>query len=484
MTKTSSNGRGTSAIDFPQGLKPKVYGASFGTAEQGAEKNTGRRRKGRFLGAEAPRNDKKKPLGRWPEGQLYLNRGLQRRPEGQLYLYRGLQRRPKGQLYLNRGLQRRPKGPLYAMFLSAFVVAALSLAVLAGCSSEPKQAAQAPAEKVRDVTVVQIEKVNVPDYVEATGTVRATLTAQLASQVMGTITGMNVHEGSAVRQGQVLVTLDAAQPQASYQRASAALAGSEQSIAAADADYALAEATMKRYQMLYDKKSVSPQEYDEVKTKLAAAKARRDAAHAGRAEADAAVAEAKTVVGFSRIRAPFNGVVTAKLADVGAMAAPGVPLLIVEDQGQFRLEATVDESKMGAVRLGESVPVVIDALGDREFTGKVVQIVPVADPASRSFVVKVELPAEEQIRSGLFGRAKFARGQKNTILIPQTAVLNRGQLQAVYVVGKDQLASLRYVTLGAPSGQQVEVLSGLQDGDQIVAQAGDRELSGKQIEAK
>jgi RND family efflux transporter MFP subunit len=354
---------------------------------------------------------------------------------------------------------------------------------LTGCSSKLKQPQAAP-EKIREVAVFQVQKTNVPDYVEATGTVRATLTAQLASQVMGTITSMSVQEGSEVRQGQVLVTLDAAQPQARYQQATAALEGSEQSIAAAAADYALAESTLKRYQMLYEKKSVSPQEFDEVKTRLAAAKARRDAAHAGRAEADAAVAEAKTVVGFSRIRAPFNGVVTAKLADVGAIAAPGVPLLVVEDQGRFRFEAVVDESKMGAVRLGESVPVVVDALGERGFTGRVAQIVPVADPASRSFVVKIEMPADPQVRSGLFGRARFAQGQRESIVVPQTAVFNRGQLQTVYVVGKDQVASLRFVTLGAPSGHEVEVLSGLQNGDLIVAQPGDRELSGKQIEAK
>ena len=159
-------------------------------------------------------------------------------------------------------------------------------------------------------------------------------------------------------------------------------------------------------------------------------------------------------------------------------------MLIVEDPGHFRLEATVDESKMGAVRLGEAVPVVIDALGDQAIAGKVVQIVPSADPSSRTFTVKIDLPVNPQIRSGLFGRARFPRGERQSILVPQTAVLHRGQLDAVYVVGKDQIASLRYVTLGTPSAQQVEVLSGLEAGDQVVAQPGDRELSGKKIEAK
>ena len=292
--------------------------------------------------------------------------------------------------------------------------------------------------------------------------------------------------------GEVLVSIDEAQQQAAYTSAKAGLQASQESIAAADADYALADATMKRYQMLYDKKSVSPQEYDEVKTKLAAAQARRDAAHAGRTQAEAGVSQAGTAMGFTKVRAPFDGIVISKLAEPGSVAAPGVPLLVVEDPSRFRLEATVDESKMGAVRLGETVPVVIDALGDLPIEGKVTQIVPAADPGSRTFTVKIELPVSSSelqvssgppIRSGLFGRAYFPRGQRESIEIPKTAVLGRGQLQAVYVVGSDQLASLRYVTLGATSGDQVEVLSGLQRGDRIVAQPGDRELSGKQIEA-
>ncbi len=313
---------------------------------------------------------------------------------------------------------------------------------------------------------------------------QASQSAQLASQVMGTITRVNVHEGDHVRRGEVLIAIDEAQQRAAYASANAGLQASQEGIAAADADYALAEATMKRYQMLYDKKSVSPQEYDEVKTKLAAAKARRDASHAGRTQAEAGVSQASTAMGFTKIRAPFDGLVIAKLADVGAMAAPGVPLLLVEDPSHFRLEASVDESKMGAVRMEEEAPVVIDALGDQAITGKVVQIVPAADPASRTFTVKIDLPPNPQIRSGLFGRARFPRGQRESVVIPQTAVVHRGQLQAVYVVGKDRLASLRYVTLGTPSAQQVEVLSGLEAGDQVVEQPGDRELSGKQVETK
>ncbi|MGA8874774.1 MAG: efflux RND transporter periplasmic adaptor subunit [Candidatus Korobacteraceae bacterium] len=357
------------------------------------------------------------------------------------------------------------------------------MTTLTACSGE-KPATLIPPETVAGITLFTAQRTTVPDYTEATGTVRAAQSAQLSSQVMGAITRLNVREGDQVRRGEVLITIDAAQQRSAYDSANAGLSASQQSIAAADADYALAEATMNRYQMLFDKKSVSPQEYDEVKTRLAAAKARRDAARAGQTQAEAGVAEASTAIGFTKIRAPFDGLVVAKLADAGAMAAQGVPLLTIEDPSRFRLEALLDEGQIGTVRLGEAVPVVLDSLGDQTIAGKVVQIMPMADPASRTFTVKIDLPANPQIRSGLFGRARFPRGERESILVPQSALVHRGQLDAVYVVDKDQIASLRYITLGRPSGSDVEVLSGLGNGERIVEQPRERELSGKQIGAK
>ncbi|MGA2371688.1 MAG: efflux RND transporter periplasmic adaptor subunit [Candidatus Korobacteraceae bacterium] len=359
----------------------------------------------------------------------------------------------------------------------------LSLLALTACSGEKTATLTAP-ETVSGIALFTAQRTTVPDYVEATGTVRAAQSAQLASQVMGVITRVNVHEGNHVRRGEVLITIDAAQQRSVYDSATAGLQASQETIAAADADYALAESTMSRYQMLFDKQSVSPQEYDEVKTKLAAAKARRDAARAGRTQAEAGVTEASTAIGFTSLSAPFDGLVVAKLADAGAMAAPGVPLLTIEDPGRFRLEALVDENQIGTVRLGEAVPIVLDSLGNQTIVGKVVEIVPMADPASRTFTVKIELPVNPLIRSGLFGRARFPRGEREAVLVPQNALLHRGQLDAVYVVGKDEIASLRYVTLGKPSAEQVEVLSGLENGERIVAQPGEREFSGKQIGAK
>jgi len=123
-------------------------------------------------------------------------------------------------------------------------------------------------------------------------------------------------------------------------------------------------------------------------------------------------------------------------------------------------------------------------LQNPELKGKVTQIVPAADPGSRSFLVKIELPSDAQLRSGLFGRAQFSRGQRSSFVIPRTAVVERGQLQGVYVLDQNKVAGLRYVTLGKTSGPQVEVLAGLQEGERFVAQPGLLDWSGKRIEAQ
>lgn len=361
------------------------------------------------------------------------------------------------------------------------LLAALLALALAGCSSQPKIAQAAP-ETVTDLSVVTAQRAPAPDWVEAVGTVRAAQSTQVAPQVMGSVVAINVREGDRVRRGEVLAVIDDAQPRAGVERAQAALLAADKDAVAADADFALAESTLKRYQNLFDKKSVSPQEFDEVKARFQAAEARRELARAGQQQARAALSQARTQLEYTRVRAPFDGVVTEKRVDAGAMAAPGMPLLTVEDRRRYRLEANVDESQIQFVKQGANVPVTLDAFAGQQFTGRVAQVVPAADPASRSFLVKVELPASADMRSGLFGRARFQRGQRESLMLPATAVVVRGQLQGVYVLGQDKVATLRYVTLGKAEAGRIEVLSGLQSGEQLVADPGERELAGKRVQ--
>ena len=358
-----------------------------------------------------------------------------------------------------------------------------SLAFFSACNSRESAQPQAP-EVVQGVALYQTASAKVPDSLVVLGTVHAWETAQVAPQVMGTVLSVNVREGDSVRKGEVLAVIDAAQAQASVERARAAVSAANEELAATENDRALAESTLKRYTTLFERKSVSPQEYDEVKARLQGAAARARAAQSSKAQAEAALAQANTALGYTRIRAPFDGVVTERRADPGAMAAPGVPMLAVEDTSKYRVDVSVDESSLRYVKLGAPAPVSLDAYPEQQLQGRVVQIVPAADPASRSFTMKIELPKLPIVRSGLSARAIFARGEREAILIPRTAVVRRGSMQAVYVVGNGELAQLRYVTLGDPSGDQVEVLSGLATQEAVVQAPAERELAGKRVEVR
>ena len=374
-------------------------------------------------------------------------------------------------------MNRMNTGPRLSFLVLIAVVS------LGGCSSEQTRTTASP-EIVRAISVLAVQQANVPDLLEAVGTVRAAQTSDASSQMMGNIVEIRAHEGDRVQRGQVLAVIDDSQPRASVDRATAAELAAQQQRMGADSDLALAESTLKRYQTLFEKKSVSPQEFDEVKAREQAAIARRGMAKSGQAHAQAALSQARTSLDYTRIRAPFDGIVTEKKADSGTLASPGMPIFTVEDVHRYRLEANVNESDLQYVRTGQPVSVVIDVFGNAGLNGKVVQIVPAADPASRTFLVKIELPTDTRLRSGLFGRAQFSRGERQALLIPRSAVVERGQLQGIYVLDQNKVAGLRYITLGKPSGADVEVLSGLQSGERLVAKPGAVDLNGKRIEVQ
>ena len=193
------------------------------------------------------------------------------------------------------------------------------------------------------------------------------------------------------------------------------------------------------------------------------------------------------MMSYMRLVAPFAGVVTARVADPGTVAAPGVPILQVEQAGALQLDATVDESAMGAVQKGMRVQVAIDggastSAGEARLPGIVAEIVPAADPSSHSFLVKIDLPSSSRMHSGLYGTAEFSNGVRQAILIPRSAVVSRGSLNCAYVLDGQGIAQLRYLTLGAPQGNLVEVQSGLSAGEKLVDSPSDRDLAGKRIE--
>ena len=365
---------------------------------------------------------------------------------------------------------------------------AVSGVMIAGCHGGESAATPGTVQTMQ-ARVVESQEQQVPVSLRSTGTVHARETAVVSAQVMGRIQQVLVHEGDSVRAGQTLVVLDDAALRSKVEQAQAGVKAAQNVQAAAQTNAALAASTLNRYKQLESEKSVSPQEMDEVSRRAEGAAASVDAM---RAQTDAARAQedgARTMMSYTRLVAPFAGVVTARLADPGTMAAPGVPLLQVDRAGVLQLDANVDESAIGAIHKGMRVQVAVDGgastTGVRtNLAGVVAEIVPVADPSSHSFLVKIDLPSSSQMRPGMYGTAEFANGARQAILIPSSAVVARGSLNCVYVLDDQGIAQLRYITLGAAQGNLVEVLSGVTSGEKLVDSPSDRNLAGKRIEVQ
>lgn len=184
-------------------------------------------------------------------------------------------------------------------------------------------------------------------------------------------------------------------------------------------------------------------------------------------QARASLTLAQTTASYATVTAPFDGVVAQRMVDPGATAAPGVPLLEVVG-GQMRLEATVPESILPSIRVGATIPVVIDAVGGGEILGKVVEVSPKGDPGSHVFIVKIGLPPGTQAKVGMFGRARFEVARRNRLLVPSDSTWEREGLNYVLAVNEQGFARLRMITVGERFGNQVEALSGINPGERIV----------------
>lgn len=273
---------------------------------------------------------------------------------------------------------------------------------------------------------------------EVVGTVRSKLRAMVEAKVSGRVLEYLATPGGMVKAGDLLARLDVQEIQAKVDQAKALLDQAQRDFA--------------RQQQLAASNATTRQETD-------AANARLKVAVAG-------VSEAETMMGYARVTAPFDGVVTRKLADVGDLAMPGKPLLEIEAPTALRFEADLPEAILDRIRMGATMPVKIASV-TAPLEAIVSEIAPVADPVSRTFQVKLDLPAAEGLRTGQFGRVAVPVAETQLLLVPPDAVMKRGQMELVFVV-KEGIAALRLVKTGKVLAAGVEILSGLEAGEAVV----------------
>lgn len=324
---------------------------------------------------------------------------------------------------------------------------------LSACGEAPEvrpaaTAAEAgPTARVRDTVL--------PAAAPASGIAEPVLHATLSTKLMGTVTAVLVHEGDAVRAGQVLARIDARDITARRAQADAG-------IEAAEAASREARQHAERMRALHA---------DE-----AATRAQLDAAEAGLARAEAGLAQARAMAGeaaaagdYGVIRAPFAGIVNRRWVDPGAFAAPGAPLVEVLDPSRLRLSVTVPAAMAAAIRRGQRVPATVEGL---EALATIEGVVPA--PAGAVYTVNALVEnRDRRLPAGGAATLALGAGTRRAVLVPQAALVRQGELVGVRLRGAAG-TDLRWITIGRPVGEEVEVLTGLAGGETVELAAGAR----------
>lgn len=353
----------------------------------------------------------------------------------------------------------------------------------AGCSKqhETEKTAGAPVAVVKGAVLEAATRTAVPELLDVVGTVRARTSAIVSTRIPGSISVLRVREGDRVKKGQLLIQLDAQENLAAAAGATAAADEARRGLDEALSRKKLSDATFDRYQNLFREQAVSRQEFE-------VRQMEKDTAAQGVARAEARLRQAQegakasgAMSGYTKIVAPISGIIATKQADLGATVFPGQPLLTIEDEGSYQLELALPESAAARVKPGSPLQVTLDAVGS-SFSAKIAEIVPAADPGSRTVVAKVALN-QKGLKSGMFGRAAIALGSTvEGITVPKKAIVERGALTSVWVVEKDNSARMRIVKAGRQVAERVEILAGLSDGDRVIVSGIEKVTEGAKVE--
>jgi len=314
--------------------------------------------------------------------------------------------------------------------------------------------AETPKEETPvSVNAFTVEPQTIDAVVTAAGALTSRNTSVLSSKVMGKVVYLSVQEGDQVKEGKLLMKIDSGEITAQAIQAQAA--------------YNNAKLQYDRIKSLYDAKASTQMEMDQ--------------ATLGRETAEAGLKAAKAMESYTSITAPIAGQIVEKRINLGEMALPGQPMIRIEDNRNLRLEVTVKEQDILNIRPGKAVKVQIDAMPGKEISGKVSQVVQASDIRTHSFIVKIDIPAQPGLITGMYGKAHFAIGTHEAILVPKSAVVEMSGITGVYIVSAGGSAVFQMVQLGEERGNTVEVITGLKKGDRVISDKHLGRIEGRKI---
>jgi len=352
------------------------------------------------------------------------------------------------------------------LYITSLILAA---AILNGCSAKDEKVTAKNTETVK-VEVLKVDTNDRGGFLSTSGTVSAVKTASLSTRNMGYVDNIYVSVGEKVSQGQLLLSINNTDLQAKQAQVNA-------QITEATAAFTNAEKDFNRYKNLFSDNSASQKELDDITAHYNMAKARLEAANQMKNEINAQFA-------YVNIKAPFSGVVTGKFIEKGNMANPGMTLITIENPEVLEIKTRVPESQITKITEGMLVTVLVKSL-NKSIEAKITEVSASSQQTGGQFLVTAVLNEKpEGLKSGMFATVNFpveSNGVEGAILIPVDAVVNRGQLTGVYTVSESNTAILRWLRLGRTYGNEVEVLSGLQNGESLIVNADSKLYNGANV---
>ena len=305
------------------------------------------------------------------------------------------------------------------------------------------------------------------------GKLEADKQSNLSTRIMGQISHIYVKPGQKVNKDQLLI-------QIRNQDILAKKAQVEASKIEASSAFESAEKDMKRYEALHKSNSASDKEMEDMNTRYKMAKAQLEAVEQMEKEVDENMR-------YASIRAPYSGVITSRFVEVGDLANPGMPLLSMESKSQWKVIARIPEADIAKVKLNDAVKVHFKA-AQKDFEGQIIEINPSTSNTGNQYEAKILITIPENCKvklySGMYADVLFEYGKQNLILVPENALVHRGQLVGLYAVGQNGTALLRWVKTGKNFGEKIEILSGLADGEQYIRSSESKLFNGVKIAAK
>jgi RND family efflux transporter MFP subunit len=365
------------------------------------------------------------------------------------------------------------------LFKSA-IITPLFVLLLSSCNGEKKESLT--KESAIAVKVSGASENNNGQFVTASGKIEAENSANLSTRMMGYVTKIHVQVGQKVSSGQLLVSINNTDLQAKKAQVDA-------TILQATAGYNNAKKDYDRFVNLFKQQSASQKELDDMTARYEMAKAGLEGAKQMRNEVMAQFS-------YSNITAPFTGVVTNTFVKEGDMANPGMPLVSIEGASRLQVTAMVSESDIAAIKKGMAVKVLVKS-SNASLNGKVNEVSVSAKNTGGQYLVKINLDkTDSSVLSGMFVNVQFpvantihpsdseqAKQTKTSekVLVPESALVQQGQLTGIYTIGTGNIAILRWLRIGKNFGNQVEVLSGLSANEQYIVSAEGKLYNGAKI---